>query len=144
MESNIVLSSDTSVDDLFDNMDESVVDSSDLFDSSHLSCTTKYITESDSHSFFQFEDPDAINLLHLNSRSLKKNYMGLQNLLTAISGKLTAIAVTETWLSSNLETSFNLPGYNFFSYSRVAKIGGGVAFLSVMTIVWCLIMTYIV
>jgi len=36
------------------------------------------------------------------------------------------IAVTETWLDSASEDTFNLLGYHFFFLSRVNKRGGGV------------------
>ena len=114
MACNVIMSTDTSVDDLSDNTDNSAVLHSDLLDFNQHSITTKYITESESHSFFRFDDLNAINLLHLNCRSLMKNFTGLQNLLSIISGKLTAIALTETWLTLNSKSTFHLPGYNFF------------------------------
>jgi hypothetical protein len=92
------------------------------------STSTKYIAENDTHSFFHFEDTEAMNMLHLNCRSLSKNFNGLQNLLHVISGKLTVIAVTETWLTADSKFTLNLPGYKFFSLSRTDKIGGGVGF----------------
>ena len=57
--------------------------------------TCKYITENEASSFFNFGDKHAINIMHVNCRSIKKNFGPLTNLLNMISAPLTAIAVTQ-------------------------------------------------
>jgi hypothetical protein len=39
---------------------------------------------------------------------------------------ISAIAVTETWLSDSLRDGYDIPGYNFISLPRTGKSGGGV------------------
>ena len=58
-----------------------------------------YVTEKELHDFFHFEDNLCFNVLHVNCRSLNKNFNGLQRLLSSVSGKLSVIAVSETWLN---------------------------------------------
>ena len=89
-------------------------------------CPTKYITEKCMNNFFKPKQGSAINILHLNCRSLKKNLSELENLLSNLEGRLTAVAVTETWLKSSMKKDFNIAGYNFISMSRSVKRGGGV------------------
>src|SRR5271166_5083590 len=104
------------------------VDDADPLTSSNLDCN--YYTERACHDFFNFSDKKTLNVLHLNARSLKANFVGLENLLSVINGTLSAIAVTETWLNDNVADTYFLPGYNFISKSR-ASTGGGVGiFLS--------------
>ena len=64
--------------------------------------------------------------MHINCRSLNKNFKSLCNLLARCSGTLTAVGVTETWLSPNFEDNFCIDRYKFVSKSRTNKLGGGV------------------
>jgi hypothetical protein len=75
---------------------------------------------------FYFSDHAAINILHINCRSLKKNFGSIKGLFNFISFPLFAIAVTETWLTEHLQDAYRLPGYNFVSNARIGKTGGGV------------------
>ena len=88
--------------------------------------SSSYLTEDKLHGFFNFDKKDSFNAIHVNCRSLNKNFKALENLLTSISGKLTVIAVSETWLTELSEDTFNLMGYSFVSKSRTNKLGGGV------------------
>jgi len=85
-----------------------------------------YLTENDLHDFFHFDDKLCFNVLHVNCRSLNRNFEALQNLLSSVSGKLSVIAVSETWLTELSQDTFNLSGYTFASKCRTNKIGGGV------------------
>ena len=69
---------------------------------------------------------NAVNLMHVNIRSLSKNFIKLESLLSNISAPLDAIAITETWLTESTNDSLFIPGYNFVSKVRRNKIGGGV------------------
>ena len=89
----------------------------------------KYITADKLNDFFQFEDHTALNLLHVNCRSLKKNFSSLNILIRPLSQNLAAIAVTETqkgWLTEALQDVYSIPGYKFVSNSRINKSGGGI------------------
>ena len=90
------------------------------------SIACNYVTENELDKFFQFSDNRAFNLLHVNCRSIKKNFGALTNLLHSISSPLSALAVTETWLTEAVQDVYAIEGYNFFTKSRTDKIGGGV------------------
>jgi len=87
---------------------------------------SKYITENKLNEFFQFQDDSALNIIHINCRSLKKNFGSLNILLQSLADKLSAIAVTETWLTESLQHAYNILGYNLVTNSRVDRCGGGV------------------
>jgi len=87
---------------------------------------SRYILERDTTSFFNFEDALSINLLHVNARSLKKNFLKLESLLAGIANPLSAIAISKTWLIENLTDSFFVPGYDLISKFRTDKLGGSV------------------
>ena len=107
-----------------------ITDSSFLYDCDDEATdylqTSKYITTSDLSSFFNFGIVDNANIMHINCRSLKKNFDSVINLLHPLNNNITAIAFTETWLTPETETLYALPGYNFVCRSRIDKIGGGV------------------
>lgn len=50
----------------------------------------------------------------------------METFVANISDSITAIAVTETWLTEQTEKDFFLPGYDFVIKCRKEKIGGGV------------------
>jgi len=68
------------------------------------------------------------NVIHINCRSLKKNFYHVSLLLSNIKYPLTVVALTETWLTADLNEVYNIPGYKYVSQHRSEKIGGGVAF----------------
>lgn len=90
-------------------------------------CPSRYIVENDLPSLFNnHSSVSAIDIMHINARSLNKNIDKINLLLECIPCKLTAIAITESWLNdSNAEAIF-IPGYNFFYKCRIGKSGGGV------------------
>jgi len=57
---------------------------------------------------------------------LNKNFIARKTLLDTISGSVTAIAVSESWITTENEDYFQIDGYNFISNSRVGRTGGGV------------------
>lgn len=109
--------------DDYDSLSDSDCDIDPLV--SKLGGATKYIVESDLHDFFCFDNKIAINMLHINARSMKSNFQGIESLLSNVAGTLTAIAITETWLTSDTEDVYFIPGYNFIPFSR-STVGGGV------------------
>jgi len=62
-------------------------------------CNRKYLREDQFATFFKFSDLGCVNLMHVNCRSLQKNFKPLVNLLYIASCLFTAIALTETWLT---------------------------------------------
>ena len=65
-----------------------------------------------------------LSILHVNCRSLAKNFDLLKSLLNACGVALTAVCLTESWLNKSNSDDFYIPGYNFVSSPRVGKRGG--------------------
>jgi len=89
-------------------------------------CRDSYIEVSELNVFCDFDKKIGLNIVHLNCRSLSKNFKPLLNLLNCISGALTVIALSETWLNSVNDCTFDIDGCSFVSNSRINCIGGGV------------------
>ena len=90
-------------DDMILSSDEEDV-KEDLLASNIPTFASKYITEDKLNNFFHFKDNSALNLMHVNCRSIKKNFVPLNNLMNLLSGQISALAVTETWLTESLDT----------------------------------------
>lgn len=67
------------------------------------------------------------SILHVNARSLHKNFDTFQELLYAVDYKFSIICVTETWLNDKLPNLFDIDGYVFVHVDRNNTKGGGVA-----------------
>ena len=96
--------------------------SSDIFGN----CTSNYLTEDMLDSFLCSENRSLMNIIHINCRSLCKNFNSIVNLLNRTNSKIDAMGLTETWLTPNSPDNLNIDGYNFICRSRIDKIGGGV------------------
>jgi len=58
---------------------------------------------------------------------MRANFTNILNLLSSSNATLTAIVVSETWLSSHNEDIFQIDGYNFYSNcSKIDKPAGGI------------------
>ena len=87
-------------------------------------CDSEYLTLADCSSFLNA--PNSCNFLHLNCRSLPKNFDTFSSLITHIDKPFLALGLTETWLKPHNADIYALPGYKFISCSRPTKLGGGV------------------
>ena len=88
---------------------------------------SKYFTVTEFNDAFP-SDSDSFSLLHINARSLNKNFEYLQNLLSSLDNfQFSAIGVSETWLHSTSPPLFNLPNYHMQRVDRQGRRGGGVA-----------------
>ena len=67
-----------------------------------------------------------LSVLSVNSRSLRKNFFSLSQLLYSIPTRPNIIAITETWLQDGDEMYLAIPNYNFVSSPRPVGRGGGV------------------
>ena len=65
-------------------------------------------------------------MLHLNIRSLQKNFDSLFNLLMTLKFEFKVICITETWCSDN-HNLFKLPQYNSIHQVKRTGKGGGIA-----------------
>ena len=86
----------------------------------------KYTLEEEVHEYCSLNSSGAFSIVHINCRSLNKNFDNLLRLIDSLKVMPTVIAVTETWLNSFNEDHFIIPGYTFFASSRKSKSGGGV------------------
>ena len=68
----------------------------------------------------------AFSIIHLNSRSLYKNYNNIKDYLNKFD-KFSVIAVSETWLDEERCCEVQMDGYEMFTTNRINKRGGGVA-----------------
>ena len=69
---------------------------------------------------------NTLSLLHLNARSLSKNFDSLQTLLCTLNFPFSIIGISETWLNKNSPPVFNIPNYDMIRADRKAGRGGGV------------------
>jgi hypothetical protein len=117
MAANNGFSDDRNQVDFFDNSNYE-----DIFNYSK-SC---YITENKLENFMHPDNKASLNIIHINCRSLNKNFDSITNLLYRTNCSFTAIGLCETWLSPITQDTFNIEGYQFVCRSRCNKIGGGV------------------
>ena len=69
---------------------------------------------------------DNLSLCHVNIRSLKQNFAGLERYLDLLNMKFTIIGVTETWLDEYDCDLYGLNDYNLVEKHRDSRRGGGV------------------
>ena len=70
------------------------------------------------------------SFIHINARSLWKNYDDVHDLIhNTLDSKISIAAITETWINENTPLNMlKLENYNFVQTSRIGKRGGGVGF----------------
>ena len=70
-------------------------------------------------------NPNAFSVLHLNIRSMRKNFENFKEFLNNVSVSFSAICLSETWCESQDESqnlNYILSGYNFFiSIGNIAE-----------------------
>ena len=68
------------------------------------------------------------SLLHINSRSINKNFDSVGTFLDSLNKfSFSVIGISETWLNSNSPDMFNIPNYHMLHVDRKNGRGGGVA-----------------
>ena len=67
------------------------------------------------------------SIIHLNSRSLNKNFKDIKDYLHTFSQPFNIIAISETWMNSGDVEDFEMDGYELVYVNRKNKAGGGVA-----------------
>lgn len=73
------------------------------------------------------EDVNIFSTFHLNIRSLPKNCDLLTHYLSTLKHNFTVVALTETWLTKNIESLYNLTNYTAVHRTRESRPGGGVS-----------------
>ena len=71
---------------------------------------------------------NSFSIIHLNARSLSKNFDNLETLLCTLNFPFSIIGISETWLHNNSPPVFNIPNYNMIRADRKGGRGGGVAY----------------
>ena len=83
---------------------------------------------------------NSCSFLHINIRSLAKNYDNLVDFLNILNHNFLFLGLSETWLSSN-SSFYNLPNYNLLTCNREKSRGGGVALYVHSSLSFCQINT---
>ena len=69
-----------------------------------------------------------LRLLHINSRSISKNFDSVESLLQSLTNfSFSVIGLSETWLHVNSPDMYNIPDYDMLHADRKEGRGGGVA-----------------
>lgn len=72
-------------------------------------------------------DVNNINIFHMNSRSLTKNFDKITAFLNSLTTPPDIIAITETWLTNTNKHLYQLPGYLSSHLTRNIRPHGGVS-----------------
>ena len=90
---------------------------------------SQYFTPEESTRNLNHFGKSSFSMLHLNIRSLQKNFDSLFNLLMTLKFEFKVICITETWCSDNSmnHNLFKLPQYKSIHQVRRTGKGGGIA-----------------
>ncbi len=72
-------------------------------------------------------DQSALSIIHFNSRSLKKNFQDIKDILGASKKRFSVVAISESWGILECAQDYELEGYELHFINGVNKRGGGVA-----------------
>ena len=104
-------------------INETNVNTSDV--SNNINST---IHSNDDSNTYKHNINDKFSLLHINSRSINKNFDSIETLLNSLNNfSFSVIGISETWLNSNSPDIFNIPNYDMIQDDRKTGRGGGVA-----------------
>ena len=101
-----------------------ILDSEDVATPTNWNMLCKYLTLNELLN--EKSNCHNLSITHINTRSLKKNFDSLKTYLSHFTVLPKFIAITETWLKENDESSFQLPNFKFLSNPRKDRTGGGV------------------
>lgn len=68
----------------------------------------------------------SFSCMHINIRSMIKNFTTLQQTIHNCKIPIDVIVITEAGISSNIEQLYNLSGYTMYSHLRSSRRGGGI------------------
>jgi hypothetical protein len=95
------------------------------FDIDKIKCDY-YLTNEQKRCHHKRQTKNYFSLLHLNIRSVSKNFDSFKHLLNSQGKPIKVIGLTETWLNDTNNDNFNIEKYDFISSNRSNKKGGGV------------------
>ena len=91
------------------------------------SLDTKYFTVNETKTFVSNIDSESFTVLHLNIRSMKKNFESFQEFFKDLKFNFSAICLSETWCESvdaTKNSNYKLNGYRSFHQIRNERKGG--------------------
>ena len=91
---------------------------------SNNSCSC--FTPSKFNNSFQNNESN-FTILHINARSLSRNFDNISDFLSTLSPSFSIIAISETWINGQPIIPYHLSGYTFLHSDRETGRGGGVA-----------------
>jgi len=105
---------------------DNVVKVDELIEDNISSCKSEYLSLEDTRNFLKNNNMP-YNLLHINCRSLPKNFDSVNALVYSLHEPFVAIGITETWLKPHHDIDLcKLPGYVFIYNNLESKAAGGV------------------
>ena len=95
------------------------------------SLESNYLSSSEIDKNFQNFSKESFSVLHLNIRSMNKNFEAFQDFYKSLNTKFSIICLTETWANDsdiNQNSLFQLEGYIPVHQIRKSRKGGGMLF----------------
>ena len=80
----------------------------------------------DAYNKLDTQNTKKLNILHINARSLPKNFDNIVAFLNTLNSAPDVLAITETWLNKNNKHLYQLIGYHSFHLVRSNRVHGGV------------------
>ena len=119
----------------FDSSEEILTDKSfdpdlNFFNSNIGNLDTPYISHEEHKNLNENGSADTLSILHLNIRSIKKNFENFKLFVSSSSFDFSIICFSETWLDESSLTSqslYELPHYKSIHQIRNYGKGGGVS-----------------
>ena len=65
--------------------------------------------------YHEYKDNNHFSLIHINARSLSKNFEEISNYLSLLNHEFSVIGISETWLTNLTSDQFNMPNFEFIS-----------------------------
>lgn len=91
-----------------------------------ISNTPSFGSFSEAHHFISSSN-NAFTAIHVNIRSIRKHWNHFCALISSFVSICDIFVLTEINTSADCISSYSIPGYQLFSYTRSLRRGGGVA-----------------
>ena len=88
---------------------------------------SKYYDLSSYNDLISTQNPTQFTIMHINSRSLSKNFDNINSFLKSLYAPPNVLAVTETWLTDTNKHLHEIVGYHSYHLVRNARARGGVS-----------------
>ena len=88
---------------------------------------TKYLSPDDFKDFIEKPVTNLFSILHLNIRSIKKNFDNFKKILCSLDFTFSVICFSETWFDKLDSFTYDLPNYTSIDQKRSDRKGVGVS-----------------